>query len=106
MFHSCDNASSDFGFARWCRDEKGRRILSDTFCGSTAYAAPEILQGTTYNPKMYDSWSLGCILFIMLTASMPFDDEDIPSMIRAQKNKLIKFTGKINLGSAACRLIS
>ena len=35
---------ADFGFARWCRDESGRRILSETFCGSAAYAAPEILQ--------------------------------------------------------------
>lgn len=35
----------DFGFARWCRDkETNRRILSQTFCGSAAYAAPEILQ--------------------------------------------------------------
>nr|CAD7440564.1 unnamed protein product [Timema bartmani] len=35
---------TDFGFARWCRDDAGRRVLSDTFCGSAAYAAPEILQ--------------------------------------------------------------
>nr|XP_046465948.1 testis-specific serine/threonine-protein kinase 3-like [Neodiprion pinetum] len=93
---------ADFGFARWCRDEKGHRILSDTFCGSAAYAAPEILQGTMYNPKMYDSWSLGCILFIMLTASMPFDDAHMPSMIRAQTNRLIKFNEKIQAGSTVC----
>lgn len=34
----------DFGFARSCRNELGNRVLSDTFCGSAAYAAPEILQ--------------------------------------------------------------
>lgn len=34
----------DFGFARYCKNEHGHNILSDTFCGSAAYAAPEILQ--------------------------------------------------------------
>jgi len=35
---------SDFGFARYCHNDDGKRILSDTYCGSAAYAAPEILQ--------------------------------------------------------------
>lgn len=35
---------TDFGFARWCKNDAGQRILSETFCGSAAYAAPEILQ--------------------------------------------------------------
>ena len=35
---------SDFGFARYCRDKNGKRVLSNTYCGSAAYAAPEILQ--------------------------------------------------------------
>ncbi|KAJ9588224.1 hypothetical protein L9F63_018388 [Diploptera punctata] len=82
---------ADFGFARWCRDENGRRILSETFCGSAAYAAPEILQGVPYNPKMYDAWSLGCVLFIMLTATMPFDDTNIKQMLKVQTSKKLSF---------------
>lgn len=35
---------SDFGFSRYCHDFNGKRILSNTYCGSAAYAAPEILQ--------------------------------------------------------------
>lgn len=35
----------DFGFARFCRDAlTGEELYSKTFCGSAAYAAPEILQ--------------------------------------------------------------
>ena len=58
-------------------------------CGSAAYAAPEILQGTHYNPKLYDMWSLGCVLFIMLTGHMPYDESDIPRMLRNQMERIL-----------------
>lgn len=35
---------TDFGFARTCKDERGRKLLSQTYCGSSSYAAPEVLQ--------------------------------------------------------------
>ena len=71
--------------------ETNKRILSHTYCGSAAYAAPEILQGIPYNPKLYDIWSLGCILFIMICGSMPYDDSDVEKMIRTQLECSIKF---------------
>ncbi|KAJ8948588.1 hypothetical protein NQ318_007592, partial [Aromia moschata] len=99
---------ADFGFARSCRNELGEYILSDTFCGSAAYAAPEILQfhyayttrlttyiptyyvhGVFYDPKMYDIWALGCILYVMMTASMPFDDSNITRMVKDQLSRSI-----------------
>ncbi|CAH1109620.1 unnamed protein product [Psylliodes chrysocephalus] len=80
----------DFGFARYCINEFGKKILSNTFCGSAAYAAPEILQGKYYDPKKYDIWALGCILYVMVTASMPFDDTDIRQMVKDQMNRNIK----------------
>ncbi|ENN78294.1 testis-specific serine/threonine-protein kinase 3 [Dendroctonus ponderosae] len=79
----------DFGFARMCTDAYGKHVLSDTFCGSAAYAAPEILKGISYDPKMYDMWSLGCVLYIMVSASMPFDDLDVKRMIKSQLNRSI-----------------
>uniref|UniRef100_A0AAZ3R4M6 non-specific serine/threonine protein kinase n=1 Tax=Oncorhynchus tshawytscha TaxID=74940 RepID=A0AAZ3R4M6_ONCTS len=49
---------ADFGFARRIKyDEDGQMILSKTFCGS----------GVPYNPKVYDVWSMGVILFPMMT---------------------------------------
>ncbi|ODN06061.1 Testis-specific serine/threonine-protein kinase 1 [Orchesella cincta] len=99
---------SDFGFARSCRDSKsGKRILSSTYCGSCAYAAPEILQGTSYNPKLYDMWSLGCILFIMLTGHMPFDESNVPKMLQHQMERNLNYPHQMEgvISKSAKRLI-
>ncbi|XP_074030060.1 testis-specific serine/threonine-protein kinase 3-like [Leptinotarsa decemlineata] len=79
----------DFGFARYCRNKFGAFLLSNTFCGSAAYAAPEILRGQFYDPKMYDIWALGCVLYVVMTASMPFDDSNIKRMVKEQISKQI-----------------
>ncbi|ALC46310.1 CG14305 [Drosophila busckii] len=83
---------TDFGFARYCGMAKGAPVLSDTYCGSTAYAAPEILVGLPYEPKIADAWSLGIILFIMLNGKMPFDDKNQPQMLADQRAKRYAFT--------------
>ncbi|NXC41989.1 TSSK6 kinase, partial [Penelope pileata] len=73
---------TDFGFSKEvisCLD------MSNTFCGSAAYASPEVLMGITYDPKKYDVWSLGVILFIMVTGFMPFNDANIRCMPQQQK---------------------
>jgi len=96
---------ADFGFSRWCYNELNKRVLSDTFCGSAAYAAPEIIQGTKYNPKMYDVWSLGCVLYIMLCATMPFDDTNVKEMLKIQLQRKLSFPTKCNLNGRVRRLI-
>lgn len=80
---------TDFGFSRYFRP--GDTPLSTTFCGSAAYAAPEIIEGAAYNPLLGDAWSLGCVLFIMLSGTMPFDDSNLLEMLRIQKNRLLQF---------------
>ncbi|XP_014237416.1 testis-specific serine/threonine-protein kinase 3-like [Trichogramma pretiosum] len=95
---------ADFGFARYCVNAEGRRILSQTYCGSAAYAAPEIVANIPYNPKLADVWSLGVILFIMLNGIMPFNDKHLHKLLKDQWNKKWAFQPKIrHLISAAAK---
>lgn len=55
-------------------DSHNKKILSETFCGSLSYAAPEILKGMSYEPKISDMWALGVLIFTMVNKGMPFDD--------------------------------
>ncbi|MBW0480747.1 hypothetical protein O181_020462 [Austropuccinia psidii MF-1] len=78
----CNPKLADFGFGR----EFEPRKLLDTFCGTTGYAAPEMLAGKKYFGQEVDIWSLGIILHALLTGSLPFDDDDeevMKSMILA-----------------------
>ena len=78
----------DFGFTQ----EFEWGAFMETFCGTTGYAAPEMLQGKQYqgpgkltwlsccliaNPRPeVDVWSLGVILCSSLTGTLPFDNDD------------------------------
>ncbi|XP_037437204.1 serine/threonine-protein kinase ATG1a-like isoform X3 [Triticum urartu] len=61
----------DFGFARSLMHEN----LAATFCGSPYYMAPEIWRGDKYDAKA-DLWSVGVILFQLVTGELPFLGEN------------------------------
>lgn len=67
---------SDFGFAR--RTE-GKHL--ETYCGSYAYAAPEVILGHPYDGEAADIWSMGVILFAMLVGKLPFKDSDVRTLL-------------------------
>jgi len=75
---------ADFGFARKLSPTE----LSKTFCGSAAYAAPELLQGIPYIGTIADIWSCGVILYIMACSSMPYRDSNIKTLLLDQRAPL------------------
>jgi 5'-AMP-activated protein kinase catalytic alpha subunit len=68
---------SDFGLSDSIRKEKHLTV----FCGSTLYVAPEIHNKQPYNFSA-DCWSLGVVLYCMVTASIPWKGNTTEDRIR------------------------
>jgi serine/threonine protein kinase len=58
----------DFGFSRFA--DPGQMFA--TPCGSPAYAAPEVVCAEQYDGRMADIWSLGVMLFALITGEFPW----------------------------------
>lgn len=58
---------ADFGFAVLV----GKESFLTSFCGTTAYMAPEIIMDMNYG-KPVDMWAIGVILYVMVSGEYPF----------------------------------
>jgi len=78
---------TDFGL---CKESIDETSVTHTFCGTIEYMAPEILTRSGHG-KAVDWWSLGALMYDMLTGSPPFTAENRKKTIE----KILK--GKLNL---------
>ncbi|XP_067909596.1 testis-specific serine/threonine-protein kinase 5-like [Heterodontus francisci] len=96
---------TDFGLATRCR----KNGLMSTFCGSMPYTAPEILQGQKYKGEHADIWSMGVILYAMVTGKLPFNQFQ-PSKLLEEIKSGILFHERLSIGlnaiTRAIRLIT
>ena len=69
-----DAKLTDFGLSRYFKKNE----LLNSSCGSPIYAAPEMLEGKSYDGTKIDIWSLGISLYTMVCGELPFvvDDEN------------------------------
>jgi serine/threonine-protein kinase len=74
----------DFGIAKLGGDEPGRmRTRTGALIGTPVYMSPEQCRGAGTVDHRSDIYSLGCVLYTMLTGRPPFDAEGVGEIIMA-----------------------
>jgi serine/threonine protein kinase len=63
----------DLGLAHATSKDK----MLTTLCGTTYYAAPEVLQEKTYDGARADVWAIGILAYVLAMGSLPWQSIDI-----------------------------
>lgn len=97
----------DFGFSSITKpdDDGNVEMLQTHYCGTIQYTPPEIVDRIPYDGKKADAWSLGVILYSMLTLRYPFDDESNDFDTIAEKIRNSSYPTPSNVSNEALDLI-
>lgn len=80
----------DFGISKVISNES---YLNERI-GTLRFTAPEILLGANYN-KQIDNWSFGIMMFLLYSATFPFDDTDKEKITARIAYEDFEFKGQI-----------
>jgi serine/threonine-protein kinase ULK/ATG1 len=93
---------ADFGFAKIMDCDE----MAQTICGSPIYMSPEILSAQSYTSKT-DLWSLGVIIYEMITGTQPIHASNIMELHEKQKYiNQIKLPTNIDVSSECRNFVS
>jgi eukaryotic-like serine/threonine-protein kinase len=70
----------DFGISRLSTDRKARVTRVDERIGTPEFMSPEQLQGARDVDARADIWSLGVVLYELLTGKLPFEGEGLAQL--------------------------
>jgi len=82
---------TDFGLSKEINPEEG----TSTFCGTPEYLAPEVLKGQGHGTAV-DWWSLGTLIYEMLTGLPPFYSQNINIMYQKILNGELRFPSYVS----------
>lgn len=96
---------SDFGLAKELKKEDAEIDLKQTYCGSPMYMSPELIQHKKYNSNS-DLWSIGVIIYEMITGEPPFKVKNYKQLIEKMKTEIkIPDKYKRNISNECCQLL-
>ncbi|KAJ3309532.1 ER degradation-enhancing alpha-mannosidase-like protein 2 [Boothiomyces sp. JEL0838] len=73
---------TDFGLGRSFQSND----LMRTNCGTLSYSAPEMISGRPYAAIKTDIWSMGVILYAMVTGKLPFESDTVKTVYKKIAN--------------------
>jgi serine/threonine protein kinase len=79
---------ADFGFSIVANSQIGQLRSK---CGTPSYAAPELFNPDSYAGPPADIWSMGVVLFAMLTGRLPFEGRTVDQLAEAIKRGNVKY---------------
>jgi len=82
---------TDFGLSKEIKPTEG----THTFCGTPEYLAPEVLKGLGHGTGV-DWWSLGTLIYEMLTGLPPFYSQNINIMYQKILNGELRFPSHVS----------
>ena len=88
-FNNFDIKIADLGCAIQFESKKGMNAV----IGTPLYMAPELVKEQRYNEKV-DVWSLGCIVYQLLSGKTPFDGKSLQQINRFICTKEVSFKEK------------
>eukprot|EP00656_Telonema_subtile_P057050 TRINITY_DN928_c0_g1_i2.p1 TRINITY_DN928_c0_g1~~TRINITY_DN928_c0_g1_i2.p1 ORF type:complete len:408 (-),score=50.59 TRINITY_DN928_c0_g1_i2:168-1391(-) len=92
---------SDFGLSTFTASAP-----TSTKCGTAHYLAPEVTVSLPYDAMQADIWSSGVLLYVLITACLPFEHENEGELYKLIQSALFEWPENVKVSEGARDLVS